>query len=398
MRVLIANTLYTPNLVGGAERSVQVLAEALVEGGHQVTVATVHADRRAGRANRNGVEVHYLPNRNIYWPFGPGRPSRLLKPLWHVIDARNPLMAREVGRIMDDFRPDVFHTNNLGGLSTCVWGEAGKRRIPIVHTLRDYSLLCPASTMFRHGKNCDPICAQCRPFHRLKRGPSRNVHTVVGNSRFILERHLRFGMPENPASTAVIYNACPAPPPDYRRVPPWPGSGPRTIGYLGQLHPTKGIECLIDAVREMGSERARLLIAGRGSEEYTAHLRSRAGGSATFLGVVDKVDFFRRIDVLVVPSLWHEPLARTVIEALVFDVPLIVSRVGGSIELHRQWPSIEAFDPGDPESLRNTLERNFNRGIPRLDTRQDAIREVFSPRRMVANHEKVYLGAVHAVG
>ena len=42
-----------------------------------------------------------------------------------------------------DAKPDVIHTNGLYDLSTIVWEAAYKKKIKIVHTLRDYHLLCP---------------------------------------------------------------------------------------------------------------------------------------------------------------------------------------------------------------------------------------------------------------
>jgi len=38
VKIAIINTLYYPNVVGGAERSVQFLAEGLVKKGHEVVV------------------------------------------------------------------------------------------------------------------------------------------------------------------------------------------------------------------------------------------------------------------------------------------------------------------------------------------------------------------------
>jgi glycosyltransferase involved in cell wall biosynthesis len=43
--------------------------------------------------------------------------------------------------------------------------------------------------------------------------------------------------------------------------------------------------------------------------------------------------FFDKIDYLVVPSLWHEPMGRVVIEAYAYGVPVLVNKVGGLVEL-----------------------------------------------------------------
>jgi len=93
MKVLMVNNLYTPNVRGGAERSVQLLAEALVRAGVEVTVATT--DERAGApVDVNGVRVVTLAIANLYWPFGNAAPSPLRRKLWHLLDVYNPLMSR----------------------------------------------------------------------------------------------------------------------------------------------------------------------------------------------------------------------------------------------------------------------------------------------------------------
>lgn len=49
MKILIVNTIYAPFKVGGAEVSVQLLAEELVKNGHSVLVVTLH-----DKANKEG--------------------------------------------------------------------------------------------------------------------------------------------------------------------------------------------------------------------------------------------------------------------------------------------------------------------------------------------------------
>src|SRR5207302_11040277 len=75
MKVLLCSTLYHPNVVGGAEQSVRLFAESLAGVGHEVVVVTLSRERTRTRAEVDGVRVHYLPIRNLHWPFaepGPG--------------------------------------------------------------------------------------------------------------------------------------------------------------------------------------------------------------------------------------------------------------------------------------------------------------------------------------
>ena len=110
MKVLLINNLYTPHLIGGAERSVQALAEALVDFG--INVSVVSLAKEDSTKNMNGVKIHYVKLDNIHWPFGEEH-SNFSKLRWHINDRHNWQMAKVVGEIIEAEKPDIVHTNNL---------------------------------------------------------------------------------------------------------------------------------------------------------------------------------------------------------------------------------------------------------------------------------------------
>ncbi|EPG4683217.1 glycosyl transferase family 1, partial [Klebsiella pneumoniae] len=61
MKVLIFNSLYYPYRIGGAEKSVQLLAESLVLYGNTVTVATLHEGKGIKEELINGVRIVRFP-------------------------------------------------------------------------------------------------------------------------------------------------------------------------------------------------------------------------------------------------------------------------------------------------------------------------------------------------
>ena len=67
MRILIFNELYTPNKKGGAEVSTQLLAESLVELGHEIHICT--SSNKNSDEIINGVVIHRRKQHNIYWSF-----------------------------------------------------------------------------------------------------------------------------------------------------------------------------------------------------------------------------------------------------------------------------------------------------------------------------------------
>jgi glycosyltransferase involved in cell wall biosynthesis len=119
------------------------------------------------------------------------------------------------------------------------------------------------------------------------------------------------------------------------------GGGPLIIGTAARLAPMKGLAYLIDAIaglrlRGIGVE---LRIAGTGSQETL--LRQRAehrglNGHVSFLGHVDSiVDFYRAIDLFVLPSVCPEGLPLTILEAMALGLPVVATRLAGTCEVIR---------------------------------------------------------------
>ncbi|TDA70346.1 MAG: glycosyltransferase [Clostridia bacterium] len=356
VKVLLINTLYYPSILGGAERSVQFLAEALAGAGNDSVVVSTRPEPGIHMDWVNGVKVYYLGLRNVYWPFqGRANPGGL-KPLWHAIDTFNLFMAHPLINILEDERPDVVHTNNLAGFSVAVWPLVRRYHLPLVHTIRDYYLLCPRSSMFNHGNNCERRCAACRVYAMPRRYLSSQVEAVVGISSFLLGRHLEAGYFPNALVRRVIVNAYEAPKTAGERALV-KGARPLRLGYLGRLHPAKGVELLLSAVNEFKDGHVEVWLGGTGNIEYENHLRSRfSSSSIRYLGFVKPEDLLRQVDVLVVPSLWHEPLGRTVFEAYAYGVPVIAARRGGIPEIVEEGKTGFIFDPDRPEYLSRVIE------------------------------------------
>ena len=98
MKVLLINTLYPPNVIGGAEISVQSLAESLVKKKIEIVVATLSHNNEVRRKYR-GVTIYDVRLKNVYWPF-TNRKNEIFRIFWHAIDAYNPFMAKQIRNIV----------------------------------------------------------------------------------------------------------------------------------------------------------------------------------------------------------------------------------------------------------------------------------------------------------
>jgi glycosyltransferase involved in cell wall biosynthesis len=148
------------------------------------------------------------------------------------------------------------------------------------------------------------------------------------------------------------------------RPGPQKAPGPFTIGYLARVAPEKGLHNLAEAYRILRRERglpaSRLVVAGYlapGDRRYLADIEARLTewglhDEFTYAGTVDrttKIAFLRGLDVLSVPSGYHEPKGLYLLEAMACGVPVVepnhgafpelVARTGGGVLAGSERPA-----------------------------------------------------------
>ena len=134
-----------------------------------------------------------------------------------------------------------------------------------------------------------------------------------------------------------------------------------SYGFFGRLIEDKGVGTLLDALALLNQRglRRTLDIYGEGTFEAAARRRAET------LGIADQVRFqgFRRgeqvvramnaVDVVVVPSLWREPLGMVAVEAMACGKCVIGSEGGGLGEVI--GPHGLTFPNGDAEALAKVM-------------------------------------------
>lgn len=278
-------------------------------------------------------------------------------------------MASAIGPIFETEDPDIVHTHTLSGLSVAVWKLAARKHIPIVHTIRDYYLMCPKTSMFRRNKSCRTICGDCKIFSSTKKKYSENVRAVVGISQFVLDRHTKAGYFSKSAIRQVIYNPLESAGLVSDRKP-----GPIRFGYVGSLSPHKGAELMLSAFQEMPD--VPLAVYGHGFiPAYDAEIKRKyALPNIHFMGRDAPGNIYANMDVLIVPSLWDEPFGRVVIEANSYGVPVIASRVGGIPEIVQDGINGILYEANSAGSLKEAINR-FVLTPGRLDPFSEAARK-----------------------
>lgn len=115
-------------------------------------------------------------------------------------------------------------------------------------------------------------------------------------------------------------------------------SGPLKVGFVGQIRHVKGVEYLLDAMKMIPREKdVTLTLVGGISESYLKRRiekETAADARIRYLGFrKDAPAIVSGLDVVVMPTVEREGLAKAVIEAMAQGVPAIVSAVGGLPEI-----------------------------------------------------------------
>jgi spore coat protein SA len=183
--------------------------------------------------------------------------------------------------------------------------------------------------------------------------PSPAISNIFGNiigvSRFITNEYMKCVKNNNVKSYTVI-NCCND---DMfrKRITPLENSElKKTLGFdaadfivlfCGRIIKEKGVRELIKAIISLNENAIKLLIIGSvnfGAKKSTPYLREieklvlQARGRVVFTGYLknDVVYKYHQIaNMMVVPSLWEEPGALTVLEGLTSGLPLLVTNSGG---------------------------------------------------------------------
>jgi glycosyltransferase involved in cell wall biosynthesis len=390
MRILMINTLYPPIAVGGAERSVCLLAEALARSGDQVAVVSLHPEPQETVESRNDVRVYRLPMDHRYWPFGGGeKPGKVARLWWHLGEAWNIRAAERVGRILDLEKPDVVHTNNLCGFSVAVWREVKKRKIRLVHTLRDYYLLCSRSALFREGSVCIQRCTDCKALTANRRPASQLVDAVVSISEYVLKCHTQCNYFSG-APAAVIYNIG-----GTKTIPSPKSHREDTLffGCIGRLEDEKGIRVVLEATQRLSAPNWRLKIAGVGLDGYVDALKERfTDPRIEWLGFTSPQQFYASIDVTIVSSVWPEPLSRTVIETFASGKSAICAQSGGIPEIANMGRVVATYPAKDSQLLAEIMDQAMlNVDLWRSGGFRNASAEsLFDDRSISSSYRAVY--------
>lgn len=351
----MVSNLYPPYVLGGAELYVQQIAKKL-SAKHDISIITT-APFGTDNASVSNLEVkgketiyRFYPL-NLYSAYNYALKPTFIKPIWHLFDVWNPHVYIFVKEVLKREMPEVVHVHNFKGMSASVFSAANDLGIPIIHTVHDYDLICPKTTMLtRTNASCVTPHSLCRIYRWLSKRIA--LTAVIAPSDFMLKTLSSYGLFPNVPKIMLPLGIEECEP--VARV----SKGTFDILYVGRLGKHKGVDTLIEAVKGLDLRNARLHIVGQGSDrtrlERVAHDDSRIiiyGFLAT-----DKLrKLYSIADVAVVPSIYNEPFGLVIPEYFWHGIPVLGSRAGAIPELINDGYNGFLFPPGDVEALKVLL-------------------------------------------
>lgn len=293
---------------------------------------------------------------------------------------------------LQKLKPDAIHLHTLMGLHKEFLIVAKELKIKTVFTTHDYYGLCPKVTLFCNGHTCDDNnnyinCVECnkvalsikkimlmqssiyrilknssvvkelRRKHRkeffngtkeeTKTLKTRIIEAEIKSNEYRKLRHYYIGLYElidtihfNSTITEMVYKRYFEPKDgrvinithrgiaDHRKKKEF--TGKLKITYLAPAKPFKGFGILKEALEELWEE---------GHRDFELNLYSFTNNVRPYMNIQDGYKYeelesiFDKTDLLVAPSIWYETFGFTVLEALSYGVPVLVSENVGAKDL-----------------------------------------------------------------
>jgi glycosyltransferase involved in cell wall biosynthesis len=366
LRLLVISSFYPPYEIGGWEQLTEEIVNALRDRGHDVTVLTSdHGDTGAGDGDPQVRRVLALENDQVRY-----RPD-------HYFLRRGQNLERNRAHVettIQECEPDQVLVTTMWNMHRAVpWAAEQAMPDRVSYYLADYWPVEPDvderfwreqagrnSTMAWRNHLSSRVLDQLR---HQRRQFTPTFSRVAFVSKAVQRRLEASGFPRA-GERRVIYNGV-----DLALFRPAPSTTTaRRLIFAGSLAKHKGLDSVLVALSRLNDGECRdieLVVAGDGHPrdcDRIDALTEKLGLAPriTRLGRVDRADVPRLLHsgwAFVLPSVWEEPLARSLQEAMACGLPVVATTSGGTGELVQHGVNGLTYPPGDANALAACLRR-----------------------------------------
>lgn len=371
MKILIVNKFLYPN--GGSETYIFEIGKQLKEMGHEVQYFGMEHE---GRVAGNHAES-YTSNMD----FHTGKLAKLLYP-FKIIYSREA--RQKIRFVLDDFKPDVVHLNNINfQITPSILYEIKNfekntgNKVKIVATAHDYQWICPNHMLYipHREEICERCtggkyenCAKYNCIHNSKvksilgtvesyfyfiRKTYNLVDVIICPSEFIKQQLSKNEVFAN--KLVVMHNFA---------VVDQEAASKETevvkenyVLYFGRFSKEKGIETLLEVCKQLPE--VSFVFAGSGSLENKVNQISNIKNVGFQIGD-DLKTLIQKARFSIYPSEWYENCPFSIMESIMYGTPVIGANIGGIPELIREGVDGELFKSGSVEELKSAIQNLYN--------------------------------------
>lgn len=369
MKILLINNFHYRR--GGSEAVYFNTADLLRKKGHEVVFFST-----VDPLNTSCGQEEYFIRQNKDMPAFHGALN-----YFYNTDAKHSL-----ARLVEREKPDIAHVHLFwGGISPSIFGVLKKHGIPLVHTVHDYRIVCPAYAFLLP---CGEICEKCqgRKFYQCAKNkcakgsrvqsmlmsaemyfrnrfynPVKNIDGFIFVSEFSRKKHQQYMRGITERNSIVLYNTVP----DFV-APAVVGDGDeKYFLYFGRLSHEKGLRTLMKAFMQMPD--LKLRVVGTGPEEASLKqfVENAGADNIRFWGYKTGGELQAAIanaSFVIVPSEWYENNPMAIVESYALGTPVIGSAVGGIPEIIENGKTGFTFSPKDVAGLCTAIRNAI--GLP----------------------------------
>jgi glycosyltransferase involved in cell wall biosynthesis len=334
--------------------------------------------------------------------------------------SREKRAVADLGRLVDEFMPDIIFVWHVIGLPKIMLKEAESWGKPIVvYYLADYQPEIGDEYLDYWNRESyqslailtkAPLSALARKLLTQEGKPIRlkYEHTICV-SEFVRQRLISGGY--IPGSSVVIHNGIDLSQFNSKKAQTdKPSTSNLRLIVAGRVIPNKGVHTVVDAFALLAErpelKKLSLTILGDGRVDYIESLKktiseSRLEEVIEFQASVPREnmpDVLSGYDGLILASEYDEPLARSIQEAMAMELLVIGTITGGSGELLVDERTGLVFQAGDPHSLASQLAKAVQN--PNLVTQlrkagREEVEENFTILRTVGQVEQYLMACLN---
>ena len=362
MKILMVNKFLYPR--GGCETYMLNLAEQLKAQGHEVEYFGMY-DEKNTVGNSAGL---YTTNMDFH---SKGL-SRFLYP-FKIIYSKEA--KKKLGKVLDDFKPDIVHMNNINfQLTPSIIYAVKRRNIPLVQTVHDYQMICPNHLLysFNETKPCERCikgsklnCFKHSCIHGSKvksligaieaklysiLKTYKKVDLYVCPSRF-LENKLLSASDSYKDKTFTIHNFI-----EKKPIPQKVEGQKPYVAFASRLSKEKGVDLLAEAAKLLPDY--SFVVAGNGPDDECLKNIPNVEMKG-FLTGDELVSLITNAKLMILPSVWYENCPLNILETHSFGVPVITMNSGGMAELVDHGKTGMLIDEPTPEAVAQAIKKCF---------------------------------------